>query len=315
MSLATSLLRSWSIWMICSSVSVILPLACATAAISCARSPSSRAASRSSAVSRVICTRLFFQSSRTPSSSLPIRRISRSLASCWAVRPPISSCSWVMRWRSCAFCPSRAVAAQLEQLAFVGECNGDGRVVGAGEQHARERDRFGPVTLGFEPRLARGELVEAFGDDGKVGARDRVVEPHEDIAGLDAIAVVHAELADDAAGRVLHLLDVGIDDDRARRDQRAGDLGRCRPAADAAGEQQHDQAAGQEMTMDGVARASRRGRGHQLRSPFFKALADDMNELRDLHAPALPLSGTTLSGRGPGAAAAALWPGPRLSGR
>ena len=175
-----------------------------------------------------------------------------------------------------------------------------GGIVGAGEQHARERDRFGPIAFGFEPRLARGELVEALGDDGQVGARDRIVEPHEDVAGLDAIAVAHTELADDAAGRVLHLLHVRIDDDGALRDERTGDLGRCRPTADAAGEQQHDQGAGQEMTMDGVARASRGGCGQQLRSPFFKALADDMNKLRDLHAPALPLSGTTLSGRGPG---------------
>ena len=45
-----------SIWMICSSVSVILPLACARAAMYCARSPASRAASRSSTVSRENCT-------------------------------------------------------------------------------------------------------------------------------------------------------------------------------------------------------------------------------------------------------------------
>ena len=43
----------------------------------------------------------------------------------------------------------------------------------------------------------------------------RVVELDEDVAGLDPVAVVHAELADHAAGRVLHLLDVGIDDDGA----------------------------------------------------------------------------------------------------
>ncbi len=133
---------------------------------------------------------------------------------------------------------------------------------------------FGPITFGFETRLSRGELVEAFGDDGKVRTRDRIVELHEDIAGFDAIAVLNVELANDAAGRMLDLLHVRIDDDGALRDQRAGDLGGCRPTADASGEQQHDQAAGQQMAMDGVARASRRGRGQQLRSPFFKAIAE-----------------------------------------
>src|SRR4051812_25615891 len=49
-SLATSLRGSWSTWMICSSVSLILPLVWAVAAVSCPRSPSRRVASRSSAV-------------------------------------------------------------------------------------------------------------------------------------------------------------------------------------------------------------------------------------------------------------------------
>ena len=43
---------SLSTWMICSSVSVILPLACAREAMYCARSPDRRAASRSSVVRR-----------------------------------------------------------------------------------------------------------------------------------------------------------------------------------------------------------------------------------------------------------------------
>ena len=50
----------------------------------------------------------------------------------------------------------------------------------------------------------------------------RLVEPHDDVAGLDLVAVAHAHLADDAAGRVLHLLDVGIDDDLPGAITRAG---------------------------------------------------------------------------------------------
>ena len=156
------------------------------------------------------------------------------------------------------------------------------------------------ITLGFETRLAGGELVEALGDDGEVRARDRIIEPHEDIAGLDAVAVLNTSSPTTPPVGCWTFFTFEIDDDRALRDERAGDLGRCRPTAHAAGEQQHDQAAGQKMTMDRVARAARRGRGQHIRSPFFKALADSMNEPRDLHALALPLSGTTLSGRGPG---------------
>src|SRR6266516_4811414 len=107
-SLATSLLRSWSTWMICSSVSAILPLIWAALAINCPRSPWSRACSRSRAVSRVSCIKFFDQSSLTPTSSRPIRPSSWSLAACCAARPRASSWSWSMRSRYCAFCPCRA---------------------------------------------------------------------------------------------------------------------------------------------------------------------------------------------------------------
>ena len=86
------------------------------------------------------------------------------------------------------------------------------------------------VALAFEPSLAGGKFVETLGDDGEVGARDGVVEAHHDIALLDAVAVAHQQFADDAAGRMLHLLDVRIDDDGAGRDQGAGQLRWCRPS-------------------------------------------------------------------------------------
>ena len=136
-------------------------------------------------------------------------------------------------------------AAQFEQLALAIDDRGDVGIVGAGQQIGRELDRVGAVALAFQPRLARVEFVEPLGDDGEIGARDRVVETHHDVALLDAVAVAHAELADDAAGRVLNLLDVGIDDDRARRDQRAGQRHGPRPAADAAGQHDDDHQPGQ----------------------------------------------------------------------
>src|SRR6185295_5629784 len=145
------------------------------------------------------------------------------------------------------FLPEPGAAAKLEQLALVGNRNGDRCFFGVSEQHPRKRHAFRAVAFGLETRLARRQLVQAFGDDGEVGAGDRIVKLHEDIAGFYAIAVLNVELANDAAGRMLDLLHVRIDDDRALRDERTGDLGRCRPAADASGEQEHNQAAGQEV--------------------------------------------------------------------
>ena len=51
----------------------------------------------------------------------------------------------------------------------------------------------------------------------QVGAGLRVIERDHDVAGLDLLALAHIELADDAAGRVLHLLHVGVDDQLALR--------------------------------------------------------------------------------------------------
>ena len=125
-------------------------------------------------------------------------------------------------------------APQFEQLAL------------AGREPPARRDRLawsasslgtatriGAVAFGGEPRLARIELGETLGDDRQIGAGHGFVEADENIAGLDPIAVVRAHFADDAAGRVLHLLHVGIDDERALGDERAGDFGGRGPAAEA----------------------------------------------------------------------------------
>src|SRR6185312_12385200 len=122
-------------------------------------------------------------------------------------------------------------------------------------------DSFCTITLGFESRFSCGELVESLRDDRQICARDCIVEPDEDIAGFDAIAILHVELADNPASRVLHLFYVGIDDDGTLRNQRTRDLGGRRPPADADGEQEDDYAAHEQMTINGFARASRRSRG------------------------------------------------------
>jgi len=53
------------------------------------------------------------------------------------------------------------------------------------------------------------------------------VDPPMVMVGLEREAIVHQQLANDAAGRVLNLLDVGVDDDHARGYDCAGDLGRA----------------------------------------------------------------------------------------
>ena len=81
---------------------------------------------------------------------------------------------------------------------------------------------FGAVALGFQPGLARGKIVEAFGDDREVGSQHCFIEPDQDISSGDVIAVVNEQFADDTAGGVLHLLHVRIDDDRTLRNEGAG---------------------------------------------------------------------------------------------
>ncbi len=152
-----------------------------------------------------------------------------------------------MRCRSCAFWPMRALRRRSNSLRSL-SIGGDGiGIVHARQQIGREGDIRCAVALAFEPRLPRGQFVEPFGDDRKVGARDRIVEAHDHVAGLDAVAVARTQFADDAAGRMLDFLHVGIDDHRARRNERAGQLHSARPAADATDQDSHDDKAGQRV--------------------------------------------------------------------
>ena len=68
------------------------------------------------------------------------------------------------------------------------------------------------------------------------------------------IAVVHAHFSDDAPGRVLHFLDVRIDNNRAGRDQCACDMHRAGPYADATCEKDNDGDAGDCVSPDGFTR-------------------------------------------------------------
>src|SRR4029077_8870004 len=115
-----------------------------------------------------------------------------------------------------------SVDANLEQFGFAGHDVPDVGIFGAIGKHRRKFDLVEAALLGFKPRRTRPQSVQGLDDDGKARLDDGLVEPHHDIAGLDGVAVAHAHFADHAAGRVLHLLDVGIDDYRPRRNQRTG---------------------------------------------------------------------------------------------
>jgi hypothetical protein len=57
-------------------------------------------------------------------------------------------------------------------------------------------------------RLPGQEFVEGLVDDAEARAGLRAVEPEDDVALLDLVALLDEQLTHDAAGRVLDLLDV-----------------------------------------------------------------------------------------------------------
>ena len=107
------------------------------------------------------------------------------------------------------------------------------------------------VAFRFKPDLADEEFVDAPGDDGEVDGSLRGVEADEDVARLDAVAFANAQFADDAAGGMLHLLDVAFDDDHAGHDDGAGNVRRRSPDAEAADEDGDDGGGRQEMAANG----------------------------------------------------------------
>jgi hypothetical protein len=143
---------------------------------------------------------------------------------------------------------------RFERLALARQRLLDVGIVRRRGELLRCLDGFCSVALGSKARLARIELGEALDDNGEVGAGHGLVKANENVAGLHPVAVADAQFADDAAGRVLDLLDVRIDDDRALRDQRAGNLRRRRPAADSDRQERHDHDAGEDVAADRGAR-------------------------------------------------------------
>jgi hypothetical protein len=100
--------------------------------------------------------------------------------------------------------------------------------------------------------LTGRKLVQCGCYNREIGTCLRFIEPQQDIARLDAIAVFHEKLAHHAARRMLNLLDVRVDDKLARRDHCTREFGRRCPAADAEDEHDGSRSAHEKMTVDGA---------------------------------------------------------------
>ena len=96
-------------------------------------------------------------------------------------------------------------------------------------QHLGKDDVVGTVALCLEAAEPGRHFVDGHRDDRKIRLGHGLVEPHQHVASLDAIAFTHVELTDDPARRMLDLLDAAVDDDLALRDDGAGKPGRGGP--------------------------------------------------------------------------------------
>src|SRR5262245_49111019 len=142
--------------------------------------------------------------------------------------------------------------AQFEQLAFAFHDLRDFHLALPARKLIRKLDRVRTIPFACKARLARRKLGQAFRVDRQVRSGNRLIEAYDNIAGLDAIALANAQLADHPAGGMLHLLDIRIDNDGAWRDQRTREFGRSYPAAHANGKDDKDRQARENMAPDGL---------------------------------------------------------------
>jgi hypothetical protein len=97
---------------------------------------------------------------------------------------------------------------------------------------------FESVTLSQQPGLLDRQLGKLRANDRQLSPCLHIVEPQQDLSGLDEVALAHGDLADDAAVAMLDRLQVAVDLDGAGRDHRPGQLGGRRPTA-GAGKKEH----------------------------------------------------------------------------
>src|SRR5262249_34258179 len=129
--------------MICSSISLILPRDCAATEIDCARSPLSRAASRSSEISRLSCTRFLFHS---PPHAFELATDQLELFRFCCLQRGIAA-DFLVELRDALLelrlLAEPGAAPQLEQLALACDRGGDVGLVAARQQGGGKVDLLG----------------------------------------------------------------------------------------------------------------------------------------------------------------------------
>jgi len=133
--------------------------------------------------------------------------------------------------------PAARLPPQLEESRLLAHQSTN---VGGGlplDQLFRKAHPLASILLRFEASLARDELIHVLDDHCQIGARDRLVEAQQEIARLHFGAVADPQLANDTTRRVLHLLNVVVDDEEARSDDGAGQLRGNGPSAHPEGEE------------------------------------------------------------------------------
>ena len=135
----------------------------------------------------------------------------------------------------------------LEQLALAIHDGSNIGILRAGEKPVGKDNILGPVTLGDKSGAPSGHFVEPLDYDREVGTCDGVVQSEHDVSRAHALTVPHEQFSNDPTGRVLDLLDISIDHNRARRDDGTGQFGCRGPAADAADQQDGDDGTADQM--------------------------------------------------------------------
>ena len=138
---------------------------------------------------------------------------------------------------------AQCVAAGPEQVLLGGHQRCGVPVAGHLEELPGKRDGVGSVPLRDEPCLPRPQALVAGVEPLEPGAGLGVVEPREDLPGLDVRAVFHQDLAQDAALQVLDRLVAPGELDLAgdHHGHLQGD--ECRPGPEATDHEDQDQQA------------------------------------------------------------------------
>src|SRR5262249_21757880 len=119
----------------------------------------------------------------------------------------------------------------LEQGAFRREQRLDRLVGRARRKLRRSFELRKTIAFGGQPRDLRTHFVKLLAHHLLAGLSLGRVNTHREIAGSNMAAVLHLDLGDDAAGRVLDRLYVGLNDEISGNDDRARERHQKEPAA------------------------------------------------------------------------------------